>query len=121
MLPAPPDTELREKEKEREDPSEDELLALTSRPSHSPSSRRERRIFPGLPTRLRTEDLVPSVPQASENSMELRSLKERRPPRAQLPSSRNMPSKEPSRVPKTPMLLKDAKPPRFNVSSLSLD
>lgn len=73
------DIELKEKEKERENLSEDALLDLILKLFPLPSSRKVRKKFPDLPIKLKIEDLDPKELAASENSMELKRLKERRP------------------------------------------
>jgi len=81
---APVDIEPREKERERENLSEDALLVLISKLSLWFSSRREKKRSLGLPTKPKPEDLVQREPLESENFMESKKLKMKRPSTAQL-------------------------------------
>ena len=112
-------TELKEPEKERESPSEDALSALKSKACQSPSSRRANNKSRVSPIPLFPEDWVPREPTTSENSMELRD--KRRTNQSPLLWSRRTSPEEPSRARRTPLLLKDKKPPRSKDWSLTWD
>ncbi len=114
-------TEPRELERERESPSEDALLVLISKLFPLFSSRREKRKFPGLPTKPNPEDLDPRDPLESENSTESKKLKMKRLFPAHVPSSKSTLLEEPSKVKRMLLLQLELKLPRSRDLSLRQD